>query len=482
MRIMRPFQSIFFILLLFGVLSCRESKKQQTHLSLHPQNPHYFLYKGKPLILIGSTEHYGAVMNLDFDYVKYLNEIALSGLNITRTFSGVYVEPQGAFGILRNTLAPVPDRYICPWARSSEPGYVNGGNKFDLSKWDDAYFSRLKDFIGEAGKRNIIVELDLFSNFYDTLQWKMSPLYIKNNVNGIGNIQDHNEILSLRHPEILDTQEKMVRKIINELKDFDNLYYEVCNEPYFGDTLALAEWEKHMTGIVVDAEKEFKQKHLISNNVANNFKLVPENRKGVSIYNFHYARPPIAVTMNYHLNKVIGDNETGFDGIEDSRYRKEAWNFILAGGGLFNNLDYSYTTDNEDGSFIIQPGEPGGGGKILRNQFKILAEFMKTIDFINMEPVKEDIIKLPVNGDVEVRALAKVDTEFALYLSRKDNSIGKSGFEIKLSPGSYELKWINTKTGDENVENLKNHSGGFAMIMSPDYTEDIALKVVKVGD
>ena len=53
-------------------------------------------------------------MNLDFNYVKYLNEIASSGLNITRTFSGIYVEPSGAFGIEKNTLAPAPEStFVC---------------------------------------------------------------------------------------------------------------------------------------------------------------------------------------------------------------------------------------------------------------------------------------------------------------------------------------------------------------------------------
>ena len=36
-------------------------------ISLHPENPHYFLWRGRPTILITSAEHYGAVMNLDFD-------------------------------------------------------------------------------------------------------------------------------------------------------------------------------------------------------------------------------------------------------------------------------------------------------------------------------------------------------------------------------------------------------------------------------
>ncbi|MBI5008946.1 MAG: hypothetical protein HZB98_04725, partial [Bacteroidia bacterium] len=180
-------------------------------LSVHPDNPHYFLFRHNPTVLIGSTEHYGAVMNLDFDYVKYLDELAACGLNITRTFTGVYVEPSGAFGIKKNTMAPAPERYIAPWARSSEPGYSNGGNKFDLNRWDEAYFTRLKDFIAEAGKRNIVVELDLFSCIYDTIQWKLSPLYYSNNINNMQIIKDWKEVLSLRQPELLDVQDKMAR-------------------------------------------------------------------------------------------------------------------------------------------------------------------------------------------------------------------------------------------------------------------------------
>ena len=50
----------------------------------------------------------------------------------------------------------------------------------------------------------------------------------------------------------------------------------------------------------------------------------------VSIFNFHYTTPPDAVTWNYALNKVIGENETGFRGTKDLVYRTEAWDFLLA--------------------------------------------------------------------------------------------------------------------------------------------------------
>ena len=476
---MSPLRLISCSLIALLLYGCSGKTDSHLPLSLHPQNPHYFLFRGEPGILIGSTEHYGAVMNLDFDYITYLNEIDASGLNVTRTFSGAYVEPAGAFGIKKNTLAPAPERYICPWSRSKEPGYANGGNKFDLSEWDEAYFSRLKDFIAEAGERNIVVELDLFSNYYDTVQWKLSPLNILNNINRVGDFKDHKEVLSLKHTDLLYVQELMVRKIVHELKDFDNLYYEVCNEPYFGDTLALREWEGHMTEVVIEAEKDFKHKHLISNNVANNHKLVSDPRNGVSIYNFHYARPPLTVDMNYHLNSVIGDNETGFDGIEDSKYRTEAWDFILAGGGLFDNLDYSFTTDTEDGTNNIESGQPGGGGRKLRSQYKILAEFMNSIDYVHMAPMNKDRIRLPDQSNTTLEALGNSDDQFAVYLNRKDTINEISEVEIDLPAGSYVLTWTDTKNGAVTPASRVEHTGGWLRIVSPAYLEDIAMKLTK---
>ena len=100
-------------------------------------------------MLVASTEHYGAVLNRDFDFRPYLDELKAAGLNYTRVFSGVYSEP---WGEPFNTLNPPRGRLLAPWARSATPGYADGGNKFDLEKWDDAYFQRLRDFIAEAGQ------------------------------------------------------------------------------------------------------------------------------------------------------------------------------------------------------------------------------------------------------------------------------------------------------------------------------------------
>lgn len=454
------------------------SSEKFAPLALHPDNPHYFLFRNKPAVLIGSTEHYGAVMNLDFDYVTYLNELATWGLNVTRTFSGIYVEPQGAFKIERNTMAPAEGRFICPWARSNEKGYANGGNKFDLSTWDQAYFDRLKDFIREAGKRNIVVELDLFSNFYDTIQWKLSPLYKTNNINGIGNISDWKEVLSLKHRDVLDVQEKMVVKIVSELKDFDNLYYEICNEPYFGDTIALRQWEEHMTGIVASAEEGFESKHLISNNIQNHYRFVPEPRENVSIYNFHYSDPR-TVTDNYHLNTALGDNETGFSGIEDAHYRKEAWDFIMAGGALYNNLDYSFTSDNEDGTFVVRKPVPGGGGRILRSQLKVLADLMGSIDFINMKPAGAELVRISGTAKASVHALAGND-RIVLYCSSAAKTKEFISLECNLPASSYKLTWTDPLTGDRREEVISDHRGGWLKISAEGYASEFALNIDKI--
>lgn len=225
-------------------------------------------------MLITSGEHYGAVLNRDFDYKKYLRTLQSHGFNLTRTFSGAYCEPPGAFSIKNNTLAPAKGRLICPWARSDTPGYANGGNRFDLTKWDPTYFTRLRDFVAQAGKRGIVVELVLFCPFYEDAMWKLSPMNAANNINGIGNMK-RAEVYTLGDADLQAVQDAMVRKILEELKDFDNLYYEICNEPYFGGVTI--PWQAHIAKVIVDTESKLKTKHLIAQNIANKTKKVLES-------------------------------------------------------------------------------------------------------------------------------------------------------------------------------------------------------------
>ncbi|MBN1893219.1 hypothetical protein JW906_01940 [bacterium] len=393
-------------------------------LSLHPDNPHYFLYDRKPVVLAGSTEHYGAVLNLDFDYIPYLDELAFKGLNLTRTFSGIYCEQPGAFNITHNTLAPDSFRLICPWKRSGTPGYFNGGNKFDLTQWDEAYFERLRDFAAQAERRGVVVEMNLFCVFYEDAMWNLSPMNARNNINGIGEMP-RGETLNLRHPGLTRVQEEVTRKIVTELNGFPNVYYEICNEPYFGVT---AEWQRRISAVIAETEKALPNRHLISQNIANNSLAVTDPDPNVSLFNFHYAVPQ-AVELNFHLNKALGDNETGFAGVKDEPYRMEAWRFLLAGGALFNHLDYSFTASHEDGSFAFPDTQPGGGGPAIRSQIGFLRKFLEEFDLIRLRPAQSLVSRVIPEG-VGFQAIADSGRAAAVYL-----------FNPEGGDFNYALKW-----------------------------------------
>src|SRR6267142_2052121 len=447
-------------------------------ISLHPDNPHYLRFRGKPTILITSTEHYGAVLNGDFGYIPYLDELHAKKLNLTRTFSGVYRELPGTFNITDHTLAPkTADKFVCPWARSDTPGASDGGNKFDLTKFNSAYFERLKKFISEAGKRGVVVELVLFCTTYDDKLWAGSPQNSVNNINSVGKM-NRTELYTLKNKDMVEVHDALVRKFAAELKDFDNLYYEICNEPYFAGVAD--DWQAHIAATLAEAEKDFPARHLIAQNIANAGKKIDKPDPNVSIFNFHYATPPDTVEQNYKLNKVLGDDETGFRGKDDVYYRTEAWEFIMAGGAIYDNLDYSFTPTHPDGSFT-EFKSPGGGGDNLRTQLHILHDFIYDLDFIQMKPMN-GIIKggtvtaalagNPAKSSVTARVLGQQGKAYAIYVR------GGTQAELWLSlpMGKYRIEWINTLSGRVAKSEDVMVNGDFRVV-SPTYTEDIALRI-----
>jgi hypothetical protein len=380
-------------------------------IRLHPENPHYFLFRGKPTVLITSGEHYGAVLNADFAFGPYLDELKARGFNQTRTFSGVFPELEGSFGIPENTMKPAPGKYLCPWARSGTPGAFDGGMKFDLTKWDEAYFRRLKEFVAEAGKRGVVVEFVFFNTLYNDSFWNACPLQARNNVNGVGDVP-RMEAWSLKHPPLVAAQEAMIRKIVRELKDFDNLYYEGCNEPY--ERRLPADWQNWITDTLVAAEAEFPRKHLIAQNVGNGIMKIPDPHPKVSIFNYHYANPPDAVGAHYGLDRALGFDETGGRGQKDLPYRTDAWSFILAGGAVYSHLDFSFSVRSPEGRETKLPGT-SGGSPALRRQLAILKEFVESFDFIRMKPDRS-VLKGGVPPGAAAQALVEPGKAYAVYL------------------------------------------------------------------
>lgn len=397
-------------------------------IQVDPENPRYFRWRGKPIAIVTSGEHYGAVVNLDFDFRRYLDTLAKDGLNGTRVWAGAYVETGGSFGINGNTLDPAPGRFICPWARSDVPGYADGGNKFDLMRWDPAYFERLKQFVRHASRRGVVVEVNLFCPMYEDSMWTVCPMNVRNNINGLGDIPRHHPLTLDKSGGLLGVQEALVRKLAAELREFDNVTFEIVNEPYATQPRVPDDWQRHMTDVLVDAMKPWPKPFLISWNIANFSESVANPHPAVSLFNFHYATPPDAVRVNWGLGKPIGDNETGFRGTNDAPYRMEAWDFLMAGGALFNHLDYSFAVGHEEGSFVYPATQPGGGNAGLRRQFGVLSRFVRHYNLAKTQPETGFLLEgTPAGGSA--RVLAEPGRHYGVY------------FRKLASTGAYSVRW-----------------------------------------
>jgi hypothetical protein len=454
-------------------------------LALHPDNPHYFLFRGKPTVLLTSGEHYGAVLNRDFDYIPYLDELKARGFNLTRTFSGTYFEVPGSFNIVDNTLAPARGRYLGPWARSGQPGPGDGGNRFDLDQWDAAYFDRLKDFLTQAGRRGIVVELTLFCTLYDDKLWHVSPLRAANNVNGVGKC-GRREVFALKEDALTSVQERLARKIVTELKDFDNVYFEVCNEPYFeGVTPA---WQDRIIQVIVEAEKGLPARHLIAQNIANGRAKVDKPNPHTSVFNFHYATPPDTVRLNFGLGKAIADDETGFSGTGDRVYRGEAWDFFVAGGSAFSNLDYSFSCKHPDGTAKVTTS-PGGGGPELRKQLAFLKQFLDGFELLKMKADDTCARGRKITPEPTApggkspaaptaRVLAEPGRQYAVYVRGGT----QAELTLELPAGAYRVEWVHPRTTKLDRPHDIRHPGGVRVFTSPDYTEDIALRIRRAAE
>jgi len=458
-------------------------------VKLHPENQHYLWFRGEATLLITSAEHYGAVINGSFDFETYLETLRAEGMNYTRIFVGTYLEKPGAFSIEHNTLAPDESDLVLPWERCSTPGYALGGNKFDLDQWSAQYFDRLHQFIQRAQELWIVVEVTFFTSHFG--MWEYSPMHPSNNVNGLPEISLKN-VLTLKNGKLFEYQEKLVRRIVRELNQYDNIFYEIQNEPYVEHARFITQkhpqkpeialvweeadedsqkWQRAIASIIIDEESSLPNIHLIAQNFANDYILLNNIDPQISIINLHYAWPE-AVIDNYRLNRVVSLDETGFKGNDPEAYRKQAWTFMLSGGGIYNNLDYSFYPGKEDGTGEISA--PGSVGSLLRSYLRVLKEFMMKLDFMRMQP---DLHMAQEEGQ-SVFVLAEDQRIYGGYVLQA----GTEGLKWYVPDGPYRIQWYDTHTGEMlEMTNLESKEG----IIHQDATEsrgDQAFIMKYMGD
>ena len=286
-----------------------------------------------------------------------------------------------------------------------------------------------------ASERGIIVEFNLFYVLYgdgpEFGKWKLHPLNARNNVNNVGHVPFH-RYNTLDEPALVARQEAVLRKLLTELNGFDNVYYEICDEPYCSGASPqeTEAWQNHLLDVADATMRKLPRRQLLAVNYANEYTLVKEPHPAVSVLNFHYSYPPAVVPLNWlaqqtdllRRNRRSGDRVCSNGGARPGPS-------CSAAGAVYNNLDPSFATDDPTGSGKIQQPDGRFDGRALRKQLRILREFMESLDFIHMQPDRSAVAIPPHPG--ACYALVKPGETVAVYVNspRKElRCAGAAGF------------------------------------------------------
>jgi hypothetical protein len=160
------------------------------------------------------------------------------------------------------------------WHTKDDPDQ-NRREKWDLTRFNDDYFARLRRMLLRAQERGIIVQLVLFDGAGMRFpgRWPHNPWnaytdpdprkkITANNINGV--VQDpgsampkfYNEraapaVDGAGNPTTLgDIQDGFVRKVVTETLGFWNVVFEIMNEPTAATPAARAAWANTIVGVI----------------------------------------------------------------------------------------------------------------------------------------------------------------------------------------------------------------------------------------
>ncbi len=242
-------------------------------LSLSPVNGRYFLNaQGEHVLLTGShtwltLQDIGATNPPPaFGYEAYLDSLESWNHNFFRLW--MTENSRWALNIDSDDIWISP----LPYARTGPGVALDGLARFDLSQWDDEYFTRMRDRVGEANQRGFYVAVMLFNGWSVVKEklgtnarnpWLSHPFHRDNNINGIdgdpGDNDSGEEIQLLQIPAVTALQEAYVHRVIDTIGHLPNVVFEISNESD-GDATA---WQEHMVQVIRDYESTRPLQHMV---------------------------------------------------------------------------------------------------------------------------------------------------------------------------------------------------------------------------
>ncbi|MEO8048400.1 MAG: DUF6298 domain-containing protein [Nitrospirota bacterium] len=196
----------------------------------HPKNNRYFTDGSQRAIYMAGSHTWNNFQDVGkgsykgaIGYIEYLNLLEKLHHNFIRLW--VYEFPTKRYP----QVAPLAFQRVGPELAQ------DGRLRYDLTRFDQAYFDRLRQRVSEAEMRGMYVSIMLFrggTEFPD--DWSYHPFHALNNVNGIdgdpSGTGQGKAMHTLEIPAITRIQQAYVEKVITTVNDLPNVLYEVGNE------------------------------------------------------------------------------------------------------------------------------------------------------------------------------------------------------------------------------------------------------------
>lgn len=387
----------------------------QSPLSVSTESPYYFQDAGgKPLVLIGDYT-WDIFSDKRFDYKRLFDTLQARGLNLARLWLWKMYEwyPK--------------DRSpnMIPYLRTG-PGTANDGKpKYDLDKFNPAFFHRLKQVCNAARKRGIHLQLMLMDAWmlkHDYL-WRLAAYNRNNNINHVDGDLGHTGVgtdgkrgfCSMGNPLLYRYQKAFVRKVVETVNRFDNVFFEIANENYYNE-----EWELSLCRYIKTIEHDMPKQHLTIRLDFPSHHYVVQSWDPATVHKKIMEKRALKVPLIFDTDWMITK--------DDNKVRKAAWSAI-ASGAHFDFMDgyFTYLKDS-----VIEDPIPA-----LHRQIGYMARFIKKISPWNLLPCDSLIRK--------GKAFAMADTSMLFaYLPEG----GMVTLNLSAMRNKTIGQWYNPRSGD----------------------------------
>lgn len=452
---------ISFSLFIFSCNNKVSNKTAQSYIEPFTENPKYWQYKGKPVLLLGGTKNDNLFQIHDLK--EHLDELKSVGGNF-----------------IRNTMSSRDSGDVYPFFKISE-------GKYDLDRWNEEYWRQFENLLKLTNERDIIIQIEVWDRFdYSREPWSVSPWNPVNNINYTekqsGVVKDypkhpsrdlqpffHSNKEMPKYNERLEIikkyQEKFVNKILSHSLNYGNVLYCMDNE-----TSTPSEWGKYWISYI----------------------RAKANEKGVQVYLTdmfdRFFRPQecedcqkaIEQSDIYTFVDISQINSRNFD---ETHWNTLRWimnkmkNFLRPvnntkvygggstswGSGTLEDGVERFCRDIIGGCASARFHRPPTGNGLNSKAKGVIKAFRKLETLIRMWEVKPHMELLSERTSDEAYLSANPGEKYALYFTDG----GSIGLDLKKESGkTFKLKWIDISAGEWGGE-INVTGGNIVNISAP---------------